>query len=250
MNKDKKEAFMNWEDEGIILSAKPLMEKTIVLSLLTQKNGLHKGVVRLTKRIGSIEPGNCVHAIWKARLSMHLGTYMIEVNDTPIARIMTQANRLLLLKTVTTLLDMLLPERHPYVLIYEYVKEIFASLHHMTDPLFHYVRFEHLLIHEMGFGFDLSKCALCGKVCDLFYLSPKSGRGACDPCGGPYKDKLFYYPWGFFDLALRIDDAEKKKSMLEMLKITGFFLSEYAIKQVGASAQMPIIREQMLEAFK
>ena len=240
---------MNWTDEGIILSAKSLADKSMVLSLLTKENGLHKGVVRLTKRTGSIEPGNHVHAIWKARLSEHLGTYTIEVNDTPIARIMTQGNRILLLKTVTTLLDMLLPERHAYLVIYEYVKEIFSSLHTLANPLFSYVRFEHLLIHQMGFGFDLSKCALCEKVCDLVYLSPKSGRGACYTCGNPHKGKLFTYPWGIFDAAIMIDEEEQRKRIREMLKITGFFLSEYVIKQVRASAKMPMIREQMLEAF-
>ena len=240
---------MNWTDDGIVLSAKPLAEKSVVLSLLTKDNGLHKGVLRLTKRTGSVEPGNHVHAIWKSRLSAHLGSYTIEVNDTPIARIMTQSNRILLLKTVTTLVDMLLPERHAYPVIYEYIKEIFACLHNMTDPLFDYVRFEHLLIHEMGFGFDLSKCALCDKVTQLVYLSPKSGRGACYTCGYPYKGKLFTYPWGLFDDAISIDKEQKNKRILEMLKITGFFLSEYAIKQVRASEKMPIIREQMLEAF-
>lgn len=240
---------MNWTDEGIILSAKPLAEKSIVLSLLTKENGVHKGVLRLTKRTGSIEPGNHVHAIWKARLSEHLGSYTIEVNDTPIARIMMQGNCVLLLKTVTTLLDMLLPERHAYLVIYEYVKEIFSSLHAVPDPLFSYACFEHLLIHEMGFGFDLSKCALCEKICDLVYLSPKSGRGACYACGRPYENKLFTYPWDFFDDVTSIDEEKKRKRIREMLKITGFFLSEYAIKQVRASAQMPMIREQMLEAF-
>ena len=138
---------MNWTDEGIVLSAKPLAEKSIVLSLLTKENGVHKGVLRITKRTGSVEPGNHVHAIWKSRLSAHLGTYTIEVNYTPIARIMTQGKRILLLKTVTTLVDMLLPERHAYPVIYEYVKEMFSSLHKVSDPLFNYVRFEHLLIH-------------------------------------------------------------------------------------------------------
>ena len=240
---------MNWTDEGIILSAAPLAEKSVVLSLLTKGNGVHKGALRLTKRTGSIEPGNRVHAIWKSRLSQHLGTYTIEVNDTPIARIMMQHKRILLLKTITTFLDLLLPERHAYPVIYQYVKEMLLSLHNIAEPLFAYVRFEYLFIHELGFGFDLSKCALCNKVGDLVYLSPKSGRGACYTCGHPYKDKLFTYPWGFFDDTISIDKEEKNKRMLEMLKITGFFLSEYAIKQVRVSAKMPIIREQMLEAF-
>jgi recombinational DNA repair protein (RecF pathway) len=38
------------------------------------------------------------------------------------------------------------------------------------------VRWEAGLLEALGFGLDLSRCAATGRVDDLIYVSPKSGR--------------------------------------------------------------------------
>jgi hypothetical protein len=51
-------------------------------------------------------------------------------------------------------------------------------------------RFEVLLLEELGFGLDLSKCAGTGVQTGLIYVSPKSGCAVSADAGAPYKDKL------------------------------------------------------------
>ena len=39
-----------------------------------------------------------------------------------------------------------------------------------------YVRFELLLLQELGFALDLDRCAVTGATDDLAYVSPRTGR--------------------------------------------------------------------------
>ncbi len=46
------------------------------------------------------------------------------------------------------------------------------------------------LLEELGFGLDLSKCAVTGVTDDLMYVSPRTGRAVSAEAGEPYKDRL------------------------------------------------------------
>lgn len=242
---------MNWQDVGIVLSTQKLGEKSVILTLFTHANGLAKGVFKPTKRLSSLEPGNGVQATWKARLSEHLGTFYLEHHDTPLARILHQGEKVLFLKAVTHLLEKVLPEGQTYPALFLHVDTLLKTLHHRHDILYVYAQLEYILVHELGYGFDLSSCALCELQKELYYISPKSGRGACTSCGLPFKDKLFSYPWGLFahDNA-HTENCLPQKSLGQIhksLKITGFFLSEYVIKQVRGSLTLPPIRDHFIK---
>ena len=56
------------------------------------------------------------------------------------------------------------------------------------------VRWELVLLEELGFGLDLASCAATGKTADLLYVSPKSGRAVSAEAGEPYKERLLALP--------------------------------------------------------
>ena len=56
------------------------------------------------------------------------------------------------------------------------------------------VRWELVLLDELGFGLDLASCAATGTTTDLVYVSPKSGRAVSAEAGEPYKDRLLALP--------------------------------------------------------
>ena len=67
---------MEWSDEGFVLSTRRHGEGDIVLSLLTREHGRHAGLVKgggSRRAAGLYEPGNRLRAVWRARLSEHLG---------------------------------------------------------------------------------------------------------------------------------------------------------------------------------
>lgn len=223
---------MQWVDEGIVLSLKPLQEKMVVASIFTKTQGLHRGVLTLSKKMIPLQVGCFVHASWKARLSHHLGTYKLEVLDSPFARLLTMPNHITTLNTISTLLDSALPERHAYNTLYENIKQMFEHFHH-HDCIKLYATFEYQLVHELGFGFDLSECAICETSKEIAFLSPKTGRGACFDCGIPHKHKVFRFPL----------TTNTVKEQHQLLKITGFFLEEYA------KIKLPALRECLISTL-
>ena len=82
---------MDWSDEGIFLSAKPLGEANAVAELFTLGHGRHLGLVRggRSRRMRPLlQPGNLLRVTWRARLSEHLGGFNVELLEANAARIL------------------------------------------------------------------------------------------------------------------------------------------------------------------
>lgn len=56
------------------------------------------------------------------------------------------------------------------------------------------VRYELLLLAELGFGLDLARCAVTGDAGDLVAVSPRSGRAVSRAEAAPYVGKLLPMP--------------------------------------------------------
>ena len=85
---------MDWTDEGIFLSAKPLGEANAVAELFTLGHGRHLGLVRggRSRRVRPLlQPGNLLRVTWRARLSEHLGGFNVELLEAHAARVLDDA---------------------------------------------------------------------------------------------------------------------------------------------------------------
>ncbi|CAO5679929.1 MAG: DNA repair protein RecO [Holosporales bacterium] len=235
---------MNWQDKGIVLSAKPWAEKHLLVTVLTQNNGVSKGLVRVTKTLSQIQPGTFVAASWKARLSEHLGTFTLDTEDVPFVRLMHLPKHLLLLKTITAILEYTLVERHQYPELFAETHRIFNTLHQPSFPLYYeYAHFEFLLIKELGFGMDLSCCALCQQEKPIYYVSPKTGKGACLDCGQIHAARVFAFNAPLFDA---MDLAQlTQMHYREAFLITTHFLSNHICAH--KKSDLPIARLQFLD---
>ena len=56
------------------------------------------------------------------------------------------------------------------------------------------MRWELVLLEELGFGLDLATCAATGSSENLIYVSPRSGRAVSAEAGEPYKGRLLALP--------------------------------------------------------
>lgn len=236
---------MQWQDEGIVISAKAWAEKYLLVTLFTNANGVQKGLLRQTKALSHLQVGTIVHCTWKARLSDHLGTFSIEVIDIPFVRLFSMPAHLLFLRATSSLLESTLPERHPYNTLYQDFLRMMKSLH---VPSFHiyyeYAHFEFLLLKELGFGFDFSKCVLCNQEKDIYYVSPKTGRGACKACGDVHASKLFV-----FDAKLFQDEHVHQITQLHYQE--AFFLSSHFLTRhvlLHSKTALPMIRAQFINS--
>ena len=187
---------MQWSDEGVILSVRAHGESAAVLELFTREHGRHLGLVhggRSRKLRPVLQIGNHVDADWKARLSDNLGHFSVEMRKAYAAQVMEDAAALSAM-TSMAMLARLLPERDPHPNLYEvtlFVLGYFDDPHVWPALL---VRWELVLLEELGFGLDLATCAATGKSEDLTYVSPKSGRAVSREAGEPYKDRLLPLP--------------------------------------------------------
>ena len=87
-----------------------------------------------------------------------------------------------------------LPERDPHPQLYYGALEVLGALDDAEAWPALLVRWEMLLLQDLGFGLDLSECAATGTDADLIYVSPKSGRAVSRDAGQPYCDRLLQLP--------------------------------------------------------
>src|ERR1700752_589386 len=180
---------MDGSDEGIFLSAKPLGEANAVAELFTLGHGRHLGLVRggRSRRLRPLlQPGNRLRVTWRARLSEHVGGFNLELLDAHAARALDDAAALAPIGSLAGLAR-LLPERDPHPELYAAALEVIGAFD--DAPLLWpalLVRWELLLLQDLGFGLDLSECAATGGDTELVYVSPRSGRAVSREAGQPY----------------------------------------------------------------
>lgn len=233
---------MDWSDEGIFLGAKPLGEANAVAELFTLGHGRHLGLVRggRSRRLRPLlQPGNLLRVTWRARLSEHLGGFNVELIEAHAARALDDAAALAAIGSLAGLAR-LLPERDPHPQLYAAALHVIGAFDapRLWPALL--VRWELLLLQELGFGLDLSECAATGGDSDLVYVSPRSGRAVSREAGQPYDAKLLKLP-----AFLRDDDAASGESdLLSGFALTGYFLERDVLAPHGLA--MPETRERLI----
>ncbi|HVW56403.1 MAG TPA: DNA repair protein RecO [Rhizobiaceae bacterium] len=238
---------MEWRDEGIILGTRRHGETSAILEVMTRAHGRHLGLVRggRSRRMQPLlQPGNRVELLWRARLDEHLGIFQAEALDLNAARLFDSACAVFGLQTLAAHLR-LLPERDPHARLYEAIEIVLGHLDDAAAAGELLVRFELMLLDELGFGLDLSRCAATGAKEDLAYVSPKSGRAVSRGAGAAWRDRLLLLP-SFLKQGseLRGTGAEIE----DAFRLTGFFLSRHVYEPRGMTE--PEARAGFLAALR
>lgn len=187
---------MEWRDEGIILGTRKHGETSAIVEVMTRSHGRHLGLVRggRSRRMQPLlQAGNHVSLHWWARLDEHMGMYQLEALNFSAARLIESPVALYAMLLAASHLR-LLPERDPHAVLYETLTLI---IEHGDDAMSAgelLLRFELMLLEELGFGLDLKSCAATGTEENLIYVSPKSGRAVCAEAGAPWADKMLALP--------------------------------------------------------
>lgn len=186
---------MKLESDGILISLRPLNERDSVACIFTREYGMLSGVMRGAVVAKKNRPlvGQMGFVTWNARLDTQLGTFHWEPAQNIGASLMLNAKKLLCMNAVFALIVTLLPERETYTNLYDSTISMLRNLI-VNDSESIYLDWEIELLRELGFALDLSHCARCGRVDNLHYLSPKTGRAVCDDCAMPYINKIYKLP--------------------------------------------------------
>jgi DNA repair protein RecO (recombination protein O) len=213
---------MEWQDEGVLIAMRPHGEASAIIEVFTAAHGRHAGVVRggaSRKMAAMMQPGTQLAVTWRARLDDHLGSVTVE----PLrSRAGLMSNRLALsgLNAICAMLRVGLAERDPHPQLWHATMALLGALEADPDWPVQYMRWELLLLEELGFGLDLSCCAVTGTRDDLAFVSPKTGRAVSRLGAGDWAARLFALPQGMM--------GQGPASALELgqgLTITGHFLN-------------------------
>lgn len=212
---------MDWQDEGAILAVRPHGESAAIIDVFTAAHGRHAGVVRggaSRKMAATLQPGGQVQITWRARLQDHLGAYSVE----PVrarAGLLSDRTALSGLNAICALLRLCLPEREPHPVLYPATISLLDAIESEGDWPALYLRWEVLLLEELGFGLDLARCAVTGDTTDLAFVSPRTGRAVSRAAAGVWQNRLMPLP------ACLLGQGPASPADLALgLAITGHFL--------------------------
>lgn len=237
---------MEWRDQGVLLSVRRHGETSAIIDVFTAEHGRSAGVVRggTSRKIAPIlQPGAQLDVVWRARLEEHLGSYSVEPVRSRAAAILGDRLALAGLNATTALLAFCLPERQAHPHLYERSLTLLDLMGTTEVWPLAYLRWELALLDEMGFGLDLSVCAVTGSPEDLAYVSPKTGRAVSAEAAGEWADKLLKLPQSMLGHG-RGDLSDIREGLVT----TGYFLEKKLAPQLG-DRPLPESRQRLIDAI-
>ncbi len=241
---------MEWADEGVVLAARKHGESAVIATLLTPSHGRHAGLVRggAGRRLrGTLQVGNRLRVVWRARLPEHLGSFSCELIEAYSATLLDDGPRLAGLTAAAAVLERALPEREPEAEIYAGFDALLDDIAHQPEWPAAYVRWEIDLLGKLGFGLDLAACAVTGRGDDLVYVSPRSGRAVNRDAAGEYRDRLLPLPPFLTDTAR--EGAPTAGDIAAGLTLSGYFLERHVL-HTASGARTPAARIRLLDIFR
>ena len=215
---------MHIRADALILAVRQHGEHGAIVRALTAAHGLQAGYVRggRSRQLRPVlQPANLVIGEWRARTEEQLAQLTVELVHSR-APLYGEPLPAAALEWVTALTAAALPEGHPY-------PQVFAALAGLIDAVeaapaargwaAALVRYELLLLAELGFGLALDRCIVTGEAKDLCWVSPKSGGAVGRTAGAGYADRLLPLP-GF----VRSGGPADWPDIIAGLRLTGHFL--------------------------
>jgi DNA repair protein RecO (recombination protein O) len=217
---------MEFHEEAYVLSARAHGDTGVVVDLLTETHGRHSAYVAggASRRMKPfLQPGARVIADYRARTSDHLGSARLEpVGEGPSA-LFDDGLALTGLAAAAAVAQGALPEREPHPGAFLAFEALMAAFQIPSVWPAIFVRFEAGLLEDLGFGLDLSRCAVTGSMDDLLLVSPRTGRAVSREAGAPYADKLLKLPPFMLGAQAGLSEGDVRAG----LDLTGHFLEQF-----------------------
>lgn len=233
---------------AIIVAVRSHGEHGAIVRALTRGEGVQPGFVRggRSRRLRPVLlPGNLVQAEYRARTEEQLAQLSVELVHSR-APLLAEALPAAAIDWVCALTASALPEGHAYARLYDVLDGVLNAVE--AAPLAKgwaaaLVRYEYLVLAELGFGLDLSECAATGATDGLAFVSPRSGRAVSEEGAGAYRDRLLKLP-----AFLKEGGEAEWDDIFDGLKLTGHFLSRDLL--IERQADILAARERLVERLR
>jgi DNA repair protein RecO (recombination protein O) len=239
---------MRSETEAIVCALRSHGEHGAIVRLMTPDQGLVAAYVR-GGRGRRMRPvliaGNIVQAQISARTETQLPQASVELIHSR-GPLLCEPLPAAAIEWTTVLIATALPEGQPYPRLYQALDGLLGAIEAAPSASgwgAALVRFELLLLAELGFGLDLTNCAVSGSNDNLVAVSPKSGRAVSAAEAVPYAGKLLKLP-----SFVREGGCASWADILDGLSLTGHFLLRDALADRSRPITEP--RHRLVERLR
>jgi DNA repair protein RecO (recombination protein O) len=246
---------MKFNDEGIIISLKKYGENSLIVKVFSRHHGIYRGFVKSVKSSKDktiFQIGNLVTFEHRSRIEENLGQFFgTDLSKSYCSKMMFDQLRLNCVRSIFTIIDSSFLERENHELLFEKLQQFLQKLadedSQKTDFLADYVKLELKILKTLGYGIDLSSCAVTDSTINLAFVSPKSARAVTAEVGEPYKNKLLKLP-NFLVEDVRCEESD----LLEGMRLSGFFLEKFIFeeKSVAEKKQQFAYRENIAKTLR
>jgi len=213
------------QTKAIVCALRGHGEHGAVVRLMTPADGLQAAYVR-GARGRRMRPvlmaGNLVEALLSSRTDTQLPQVSVELLHSR-GPILSEPLPAAAIEWITALSATALPEGQAYPHVYQALEGLLDAIEAAPSAAgwgAALVRYELLLLAELGFGLDLDRCAVSGSNDDLVAVSPKSGRAVSAAEAEPYAGKLLPLP-----AFVCAGGAATWQEIAQGLDLTGHFLA-------------------------
>jgi len=239
---------MRIDAQAIVCALRAHGEHGAVVRLMTAEHGLQAAYVR-GARGRRMRPvliaGNLVAATLSARNDSQLPQATVELTHSR-APLLSEPLPAAAIEWATALTATALPEGQPYPRLHSALDALLAAIEAAPSASgwgAALVRYELLLLAELGFGLDLERCAVTGSADDLVAVSPRSGRAVSSAEAEPFAGKLLPLP-----RFVREGGPASWTDIAHGLDLTGHFLMRDLLTE--KSAVLGDARERLVDRLR
>ncbi|MGC6400573.1 DNA repair protein RecO [Sphingomonas sp. FW199] len=231
-----------------ILSVRLHGEHGAIVRGLTEEAGVVAGYVRggHSRRLRPIlQPGNRIAGEWRARTEDQLPGMTAELIHSR-APLFAEPLPAAAIDWATALTAATLPEGQPYPRLHATLEALLTAIE--AAPAARgwaaaLVRYELLVLGELGFGLDLRQCVATGTTEDLTHVSPKSGGAVSAAAAQGLTDRLLRLPRFLLD-----GSAADWPDILDGLRLTGHFIARDLM--IGRGQDAIAARDRLVDRIK
>jgi DNA repair protein RecO (recombination protein O) len=238
---------MEFEDQAFVLAARAHGEAGAIVEALTAAHGkwaahVAGGASRRMKPF--LQSGARVEFSYRARVSDQLGSARLEPVGQGPSALFDDSSALAALAAASAVVAAALPEREPHPGVFLAFEALLGALADEGVWPAVLVRFEAGLLAELGFGLDLSRCAVTGGADDLVWVSPRTGRAVSAAAGEPWRERLLALPPFLLSAQTGVEPGDVDAG----LRLTGHFLEMCVFGPLNRP--LPPARERLLDSLR
>lgn len=239
---------MQLDTDAVLVAVLHHGEHGVIARALTPDDGVQAGFVRggRSRRLRPmLIPGNIVAARYRARTDTQLPQLSVELVRSR-APLLEEPLAAAAVEWSCALTAASLPEGQAYPAVHAALDGLLGAIEAAPSArswATALVRYELLLLAELGFGLALDRCVVTDTPHDLVAVSPRSGGAVCRRAAEGYRDRLLTLP-----PFLASGGAAEWTDIFDGIAITGHFLARDLL--IERRANVLAARERLVDRLR